>query len=423
MPLDGFWAPLPLTDRSGIDERFDYTALADWLQRNLRTLIVTGDIMSFNWDGAADLSSVDANATAGYFLDASVGSAQLMGDLFIGGDLTLTTGGIFMSAASEPFVKMATTSAAFIELAFASSQDDSAFIQAYGVGQLALFSPRSTSVAKRVQMDLYDNLEGVNAFVEMGGDSNGQDIAVLRLNNSHATDKKILILESQTTERHLFTGDQYQGVAGSAAAPGIVSRGDLDTGVYWTDDDILHLAAGGTELIRLTEGTTDFVTVLPDLRANYGGTDGRSVAGNTGTKVDKSFASTVANTTWTAATWDTEIRDDEGWHSTSSNTDRITIDDAGWYVCSTTLNWDGEATGDRMIVRILDSTSPVAAGTPEIEIAREEFAADTTVDMYTNLCGVQYLAAGDTVIVAVWHDGGAGVSISPTSSFTVAKLF
>lgn len=50
---------------------------------------VEGDIKSANWDGAdpANLATADATATLGYYLDSSVGSMQLEGDLFLGGDI------------------------------------------------------------------------------------------------------------------------------------------------------------------------------------------------------------------------------------------------------------------------------------------------------------------------------------------------
>ena len=50
---------------------------------------IGNDYLSSNWDGAipVNLSTVDATATAGFAWDASLGSAQLMGDLWVGGDI------------------------------------------------------------------------------------------------------------------------------------------------------------------------------------------------------------------------------------------------------------------------------------------------------------------------------------------------
>lgn len=55
---------------------------------------VRGDIESGNWDGVspANLALMDTTATVGFYLDSSVGAAQFMGDVFIGGDLKITDG-------------------------------------------------------------------------------------------------------------------------------------------------------------------------------------------------------------------------------------------------------------------------------------------------------------------------------------------
>src|SRR5690606_26696708 len=65
-----------------------------------KNAIFQGDLYSSNWDGTIplDLSVVDTGATAGFALDSSVGSAQFMGDLFLGGNVTLISGGVFQTA-------------------------------------------------------------------------------------------------------------------------------------------------------------------------------------------------------------------------------------------------------------------------------------------------------------------------------------
>lgn len=58
-------------------------------------VVVRGDYESGNWNGAspADLSIRDSTATAGIYLDSSVGSAQFEGDIFLGGTLWLRASG------------------------------------------------------------------------------------------------------------------------------------------------------------------------------------------------------------------------------------------------------------------------------------------------------------------------------------------
>lgn len=65
--------------------------------------VFSGDLWSGNWDGAipATLSSADTDATVGWYFDTSVGSFQVMGDFFLGGDLTLIGGtGLIRTAVS-----------------------------------------------------------------------------------------------------------------------------------------------------------------------------------------------------------------------------------------------------------------------------------------------------------------------------------
>ena len=69
---------------------------------------IGNDYLSSNWDGAnpVDLSSVDGAATVGFAFDASLGSAQLMGSLFVGGSLVLDGSGAFKTAASGQRIEM-----------------------------------------------------------------------------------------------------------------------------------------------------------------------------------------------------------------------------------------------------------------------------------------------------------------------------
>lgn len=57
--------------------------------------IFQGDLYSTNWDGTIppNLASVDMGATTGFALDSSEGAAQFMGDVFVGGNIQLESGG------------------------------------------------------------------------------------------------------------------------------------------------------------------------------------------------------------------------------------------------------------------------------------------------------------------------------------------
>jgi len=136
MPVEGHFAPLPegyatLPTRSGKYLDIEVFGNVNATSGTLGDLTVTGtitigaggsidvgsgtinvgDIESDNWGGAspANLTARDTSGTpAGYYLDDSLGSAQFEGDLFVGGDITLsgTLGldgtGIFQTDSSAP---------------------------------------------------------------------------------------------------------------------------------------------------------------------------------------------------------------------------------------------------------------------------------------------------------------------------------
>ena len=72
---------------------------------------IGNDYLSSNWDGAipVNLSSSDGTATVGFAWDASLGAAQLMGNLFLGGDFEFIANGVFRTAASGQRIEMTNT--------------------------------------------------------------------------------------------------------------------------------------------------------------------------------------------------------------------------------------------------------------------------------------------------------------------------
>lgn len=113
---------------------------------------IGGDVFSGNWDGTrpADLSSVDAGASLGYYLDSSVGSMQLEGDFWVQGDITLggeltggtITGPLFRTAAAGDRIEIDGPSGdGFISL-YDSSQGLAAYMgwaaTGYGANDLTL---------------------------------------------------------------------------------------------------------------------------------------------------------------------------------------------------------------------------------------------------------------------------------------------
>lgn len=68
------------------------------------------------------------------------------------------------------------------------------------------------------------------------------------------------------------------------------------------------------------------------------------------THVTANTDQTLADNTPTSITWNTEILDPSGLHSTSVNTDRVTVSEAGLYLVGCQLQWAANGTGARQAI-------------------------------------------------------------------------
>jgi hypothetical protein len=113
-----------------------------------------------------------------------------------------------------------------------------------------------------------------------------------------------------------------------------------------TTGDTIYSSSGSTPA-RLGIGSTGQVLTVA------GGVPTWASAGPTfsGVAVSNSAAISVPNTTFTALTFDTEQVDTDAYHSTSSNTSRITIPagKTGTFLIIGAVTWNANATGDRYL--------------------------------------------------------------------------
>jgi hypothetical protein len=113
-----------------------------------------------------------------------------------------------------------------------------------------------------------------------------------------------------------------------------------------TTGDTIYSSSGSTPA-RLGIGSTGQVLTvaagIPSWATPAGGVT------FSGCSLWKSANQSVANNTNTAITFDSESFDTDGFHSTSSNTSRVTIPagKAGYYLITGTLSWAANATGGR----------------------------------------------------------------------------
>lgn len=139
-----------------------------------------------------------------------------------------------------------------------------------------------------------------------------------------------------------------------------------------------------------------------------------------GTSVyDNSGAKAIPASTLTPLTWNQENYDTEGWHSTSLNTSRITVDRTGKYMVTAVVNWDASATDatfNKIQARVNGSGTAAAQTTTPIGAA---------TDTVQNLAFEVALSAGAYIEICAFHNSTTSKNIDTggtVNRFTVRYL-
>lgn len=120
--------------------------------------------------------------------------------------------------------------------------------------------------------------------------------------------------------------------------------------------------------------------------------------------VNGRFNQSVPTSTSTVLYPDTEVWDEYAMHSAVSNTDRLTIVEAGIYCFTATASIGSNGTGYRMLqIQVSSSGVPFAF----TQIRMPVITANTVL-----MCGslMRSMTVGDWVNVAVWHNGGVSLN-------------
>jgi len=115
----------------------------------------------------------------------------------------------------------------------------------------------------------------------------------------------------------------------------------------------------------------------------------------------------IVTATWTTVTFDSEVRDDATFHSTSSNTGRLTMPASGWFLIGYHINFanDGNTpTGDRQCRIILNGgTDPIQQfGQPAVAVSSNTQLTGTVLANLNN---------NDYVEVQAFQDRGTNLNI------------
>lgn len=136
-----------------------------------------------------------------------------------------------------------------------------------------------------------------------------------------------------------------------------------------------------------------------------------------GCRVYNSTTQSISNATLSALAFDSERWDTDAFHSTSSNTSRITIPSglAGKYLVGAAIEWPSNATGVRTIYLRKNGN------TYHAELRFNASTNSNTTGLA--LCSLIDLAATDYVEAIVYQDSGSSLNVSASGSSTTQYTF
>ena len=222
--------------------------------------IFQGDLYSANWDGTipVDLSSYDAGATAGFALDSSEGTAQFMGDVFVGGDLRLRGGTARFGTGpvGGPRIDMVAGQSA-------DGEDNALFTMFYltNVADPTIIShpsivafvgargtPGETTVLS-LRSGAYDSDGRARLTItsrSLDGSSNPE--AIVRVGGGSGGPTRFAASDAAFFDDRTFFSD------GSASQPAISFQSDTDTGLFWPSSGKIGVSLNGVESFRFELG-------------------------------------------------------------------------------------------------------------------------------------------------------------------------
>ena len=122
-----------------------------------------------------------------------------------------------------------------------------------------------------------------------------------------------------------------------------------------------------------------------------------------GVRLEKSSSQAVANTTYTSITYDVETFDTDGFHSTVSNTSRITIPTGlgGYYLVAFQMTWTANGSGFRLARIYRNNTTAVyLTSITGSSVIANSIVGTTTLN----------LSAGDYIELQGYQDTGGNLN-------------
>lgn len=184
----------------------------------------------------------------------------------------------------------------------------------------------------------------------------------------------------------------------------------------------LIVGASNDTPARLAVGTNDYVLTADSTATNGVKWAAIPSSGATFVGVRCSGDSTkqvISNTTTTAINWNIETFDTNGFHSTSSNTSRITIPSGktGYYKVYAQLTFNNNAaTANEVNLQIYKNGSRIVS-------VIDNFTGNTGINHYRNYSDTIYLTATDYLEVYTYQNTGSNLNVYFSDSGTEYSWF
>lgn len=247
------------------------------------------------------------------------------------------------------------------------------------------------------------------SFVDLKGGTTGQILA--KASNTDLDYTWITNDVGDITEVAAGTGISGGGTSGSVTitnsmATAIDAKGDLIAGTG--ADTFSRLAVGTNGQALLADSTTATGLKWGSIGSSYSGVS----LNNSGSDWS------IASSTWTDLTWSAENFDTDNFHSTSTNTARVTIPTgkAGKYLIRANVNFDPNATGYRA-VRFYKN------GTTSTQQNQTSWTVSSSLSTQLLWVKVLDLIVGDYITLQVLQNTGSNLLVyESATSFDVTYL-
>ena len=127
-------------------------------------------------------------------------------------------------------------------------------------------------------------------------------------------------------------------------------------------------------------------------------------------QIRRNASMNLTSTTFTAITFDTDDNDTGNLHDPVTNSDRVTIAQAGLFALSAKGSWSTHATGTRYIDITLNGTIIPGSSNRVSALATPDVTACATPTLY------QQCLVGDILRVREWHNAGTTLTTATSSA-------